>query len=346
MPTDTNERTERQWNRREALHALGAAGALGVFGTGTTAARGRGNGGGPPNGGGNGRGPPQKCECPEDSFLAKYDFVTDDDDCYFELAEGEDVINITDWESKEGEDCEPITVFYTAEGYRIDAVCAFGGTDTDTVEDPDGTFESDLTNPGGQQAAISNLTFCGEEEEEVEVECPELSGEYLCTLYQEETDAFVRTGTRFSVTNTGPVPAVFDLAVANDPSAFREALAIGEETSRTVVTDASVPQQAVVVWNLPEGCEADETWGEYKARVGVDDLTDWFNTFGTTSPPFNAPADFDDDRAVAVASVPEMDATPAETVGPDGSIPLAQYPDMSAEAEAEGWITCAKEQAD
>lgn len=337
MPTDTNERSERQLNRRETLHALGAAGALGVFGTGVGAARGRGNG----------RGPPQKCECPEDSFLAKYEFVTDDDDCYFELAEGEDVIDITGWESKDGEDCEPITVFYTADGYRIDAICAFGGTDTNTVDDPDGTFESDLTNPGGQQAAISNLTFCGEEEEEeVEVECPALSGEYQCTLYEDETDTFIRTGTRFSVTNTGPVPAEFDLAVANNPSDFREAVPIGAETSRTVVTDASVPQQAVLAWDLPDGCEADETWGEYKTRVGVDDLTDWFETFGTVTPPANAPADFDDDRAVAVASVPEMDASPADTVGPDGSIPTEQYPDMSDEAEAEGWITCAKEQAD
>lgn len=146
----TGERVDSP-SRREILRVIGAGGLVGTVGGGRAAGTpGR---GGPPEG----RGPPEKCECPDDSFLAKYDF----DGCEFVLVEGEDVIDITGWESKDGESCEPVSLSYDPVGVAVESVCAFGGRDTDTDEEPDGTYVSDLENPGGGRAAISNITFCG-----------------------------------------------------------------------------------------------------------------------------------------------------------------------------------------
>lgn len=177
---------------------------------------------------------------------------------------------------------------------------------------------------------------------EEEVLCPELSGEYQCTIYDQENGNWIRTGTRFFIENTGPAPASFDIAVADAPSDFRADLPIGANTSRTVVTDASVPQQALIAWAVPEGCEPDQTWGEYKDAEDIDDLDDWYDTFGTGTGAPGAPEDLDDDAAVAVLTIPEQDVEPGDTVGPDAEIDDEDFPDMSQEAEDEGWITCAK----
>lgn len=170
----SSEDNSRGIDRRTVLK--GAAAGAGIAGMpGLAVAKNNGNGppddgNGPPD---DGSGPPnngppgQSCGCPDGTFLAKYDF----ENCSFELAEGEDVIEIMAWESKGGEDCEPVAVTYEGDGYLVEEICAFGGMDTDTDDDPDGEFESDLTNPGGQQAAISNITFCGTEEETFP-ECP------------------------------------------------------------------------------------------------------------------------------------------------------------------------------
>ena len=162
-------------------------GAVGAFGTGQVTARGPG-GGGPPG---------QSCECPsEEVFLAKYDFACIETECVeedpdtgecleeecvdwgFVLAEGEDLVDITyDAEdpdyNKDGETAEPNFIELDAPDHVITHICAYGGRDTSEAEEPDGLteFASDLTNPGGQEAAISNITFCGEETE-VFPECP------------------------------------------------------------------------------------------------------------------------------------------------------------------------------
>ena len=118
---------------------------------------------------GQGRGPPEKCECPDGTDASgKYDFecVENDEDgeCTdydFVLSDGDDVVNITGWDTKEDEEDEPISVDYdTADGYTVTYVCAFGGRDTAEDDDPDGSFDAELENPGGRQAAISNITFC------------------------------------------------------------------------------------------------------------------------------------------------------------------------------------------
>lgn len=179
-PDESRSTDISNMNRRRILRSLGAAGALGVFGTGTGAARGSG-GNGPPEG----RGPPEKdvppgqsCECPEGEFLAKYEF--DDETCEFVREDGDVFVDIT-YESdsgefnKDGEYCEPNYIEFEAEGYVIQGVCAFGGLDTSDDYDEDGleSFESNLKNPGGQEAAISNITFCGTEITEVAVEFPD-----------------------------------------------------------------------------------------------------------------------------------------------------------------------------
>jgi len=103
--------------------------------------------------------------------LGTFEFVSLEDDegtvieCYFEQSEGEIYpITITDFETKAGEDCEPIAVTYESETHTIGQVASSGGMDTHVDDSPEGgVYESDLENRGGQQAAISLIHFCGTE---------------------------------------------------------------------------------------------------------------------------------------------------------------------------------------
>ena len=170
-------------------------GTIGALGTGTVVANGPPGGNGPPG---------QSCGCSDGEFLAKYDFECvekEDDECVdwdFVLTEGEDLIDITyiadgdgseDY-NKDGETAEPNYINFEAPGYFVQSVCTFGGNDThsdEPEETEEGVYsfssephydndngeyddETGLVNPGGQEAAISNITFCGEE---VELEIPE-----------------------------------------------------------------------------------------------------------------------------------------------------------------------------
>lgn len=157
---------------------MGAIGAAVGFGTGAVTANGNGRGGGHGRGGGRGRddrggNPQEDCECPAGARSAKYDF--DSDKCEFVLSEGEDLVSITGTETKEDEECEPVVIEYETVdvGSVVTKVCSFGGTDNHSIDDgsedwEEGTYESDLTNPGGQRAAISNVTFCVEERETID----------------------------------------------------------------------------------------------------------------------------------------------------------------------------------
>ena len=128
---------------------LKTIGAIGI----PTAAIGIGAGAAHNNGGGRGN-PQESCEC---SVFAKYDY--DSDAGTFEHTAGWDFVNITGYESKSGETNEPISVTYNT-AYKISRICSFGGRDNHLETNPGSTYESDLANPGGQQAAISNITFC------------------------------------------------------------------------------------------------------------------------------------------------------------------------------------------
>lgn len=112
-------------------------------------------------------------ECEAGDTYVKFEFVIEDDgDCYFEEETNTGLITIDSFTSKEGEPCEPIEVEWSvAEGYGALKVMAYGGQDcvTATDPDPDQSFEPGLEGPGGQTAAISNLQFCVEELEELEL---------------------------------------------------------------------------------------------------------------------------------------------------------------------------------
>jgi hypothetical protein len=177
-----------------------------------------------------------------------------------------------------------------------------------------------------------------------DVECPELSGEYECTVYGDEVDEWRRIGTRYRIVNDGPA-TTFDLAIADSPGSWDADIDVGANTDRSVVSDASVPRRGLVIWQLPEGCVEQhnlETWGEYKNRVGVDDLTDWYESFGTAEAPIDAPNDLSDEAVVEVQNIPEQEVDMADMVGPDDVIDDADFPDMSQAAEDVGWITCTK----
>ena len=117
-------------------------------------------------------------ECAEGDTYVKFNFVIETDeegnivDCYFEEETNTGLITIDSFTSKEGDSCEPIEVEWSvAEGYVALKVMAYGGQDcvTATDPDPDQSFEPSLQNRGGNTAAISNLQFCVDELEEVEL---------------------------------------------------------------------------------------------------------------------------------------------------------------------------------
>ncbi|SNR55101.1 DUF1102 domain-containing protein [Halorubrum vacuolatum] len=167
--------------------------------------------------------------------------------------------------------------------------------------------------------------------------CPDLSVAYECTTYVDEGDNFRRTGTRFRVTNNGPVATTYDLAVANEPGDWRSGLSVGANSSTTPVADASVPTTALVFWTCANGEPAGaQTWGEYKEENEFDDLEDWYEQVGSVSlVPSGAPSDVNDDLLVAEATnIPDDE--------PDEDIDAADFPDMSQEAEDDGWIACVK----
>ena len=338
MTNDENKERFGSQNRRRLLRGVAAAGGTGMLLSGPASASG-GNGQGQGEGGGPGGGPPNSCSCPDGTFLAKYDFITDGEECDFALAEGDDVVNITNWEGKDGDKCEPVTLHYESPGYEIDAICAFGGVDTHTVSDPDGEYTSDLTNPGGQQAAISNVTFCGRPVESAE--CPTLTAEYQCTDYEEESGSnnHRRTATWFRIEASAPISETYSIAVANEPGDWREGLGFnsGEGTAASRAVDASVPKKALVFWTCvgdkPEGVT---TWGDYKQDTDFDDLKDWYEKSGSAGfAPKKAPEDVDDDLLVVeVTDIPDGE--------PDEDIAADDFPNMSQEAEDKGWIACEK----
>ncbi|MFB6185692.1 MAG: hypothetical protein ABEI86_02350, partial [Halobacteriaceae archaeon] len=107
----------------------------------------------------------------EEGTYVKFEFIIETDvdgniiDCYFEEETDTGLIEIMDWESKNGEACEPISVTWESTTddptYVATSGLAFGGDDCDTIDDPaSGSYTSGLTNNGGNTAAISNLQFC------------------------------------------------------------------------------------------------------------------------------------------------------------------------------------------
>lgn len=174
-PTDNTGRT----SRRALLRGIGAAGITAGIGTGVTAAQPDDN---PGRGAENRRKgkenreqnqPGHKdFECPDGmDHFGTFEFVIEEDDegniidCYFEQTDGEDgLVTITGFDSKADEECEPITVYYQSETHTVGQISAFGGMDTHVDDAPEGgVYDSELENPGGQQAAISLLHICGSE---------------------------------------------------------------------------------------------------------------------------------------------------------------------------------------
>ncbi|ATW88493.1 hypothetical protein halTADL_1739 [Halohasta litchfieldiae] len=166
-PTDETGQT----SRRSVLRGIGATGIATGVGAGIGAAK-------PDNGRRQGaekrkenRPGHKDFACPDGmEHLGTFEFVIEEDDegnvidCYFEQTEGQEgLVTITGFDSKADEECEPITVYYESATHTVGQISAFGGMDTHVDAEPDGVYESDLENRGGQQAAISLLHFCGTE---------------------------------------------------------------------------------------------------------------------------------------------------------------------------------------
>jgi hypothetical protein len=110
-------------------------------------------------------------EC-EDGTSVKIEFVIEEDDegnitdCYFEEETDTDLVTVDDWESKDGEECDPTSVTLSyADGFTASKLMAYGGRDCDTetvdvTEEELDAYESGLETKSGNRAAISNLQFC------------------------------------------------------------------------------------------------------------------------------------------------------------------------------------------
>lgn len=87
----------------------------------------------------------QDFECPDGTVaLGTFGFVTIEDtdgellDCYFQQDDGELHVTITGYDSKDGEDCEPIAISYDSERHVIGQVALFGGTNSHVDDESNG----------------------------------------------------------------------------------------------------------------------------------------------------------------------------------------------------------------
>lgn len=109
--------------------------------------------------------PPGQYDCPDDyEYLAKLEF----ENCSFSQDEGDCGISITDYENKDGEECEPVAFDWEVdegEDCMVYNIRVNGGGDCEDHEEDgarEGSVTTNLENRGGQRAAISNVIFCGE----------------------------------------------------------------------------------------------------------------------------------------------------------------------------------------
>ncbi|GCF13354.1 hypothetical protein Harman_12890 [Haloarcula mannanilytica] len=158
---------ENSINRRRLLGVIGSGAATALLGTGVGAAKpDHANG----NNGNNGVGPCTCGGCPEGTFCGKIEGAPEDGETYTFESDG-DSFSVTIESVTEKADGE-VTCFEFSTDDEVKQVCVKGGPDTATYDD--GDLEGELcapTNPGGQQAAISNVSFCGSGGEEGELEC-------------------------------------------------------------------------------------------------------------------------------------------------------------------------------
>jgi hypothetical protein len=163
---------ERSINRRRLLGVIGTGAATALFGTGVGAAKpdhAKGNSGNNGNTGNNGVGPCTCGGCPEGTFCGKIEGAPEDGETYTFESDG-DSFSVTIESVTEKEDGE-VTCFEFSTDDEVKQVCVKGGPDTETYDDnPEGDELCAPMNPGGQQAAISNVSFCGSGGEE-ELEC-------------------------------------------------------------------------------------------------------------------------------------------------------------------------------
>lgn len=139
-------------SRRRTLGMIGS-GAVGVaLSSGMVGAA-------PGSGQGQGVGPCTCGSCPDGTFCGKIDDVPEKGKTYTFGSNGDEFsVTIDDVTEEEGE----TTCFTFSSDDDIEKVCIKGGPDTATyTADLEGRSLCAPTNPGGQQAEISNVSFCG-----------------------------------------------------------------------------------------------------------------------------------------------------------------------------------------
>ena len=160
-------------DRRHLLSVIGGGAATTLLGTEVSAAKpGHGNGksgnngnnGNSDNNGNNGVGPCTCDGCPEGTFCGKLEGTPEEGETYTFESDG-DSFSVT-IESVTEKDEDEVTCFSFSTDDVVEQVCVKGGPDTTTYsDDPEGDELCAPTNPGGQQAAISNVSLCGKADE-------------------------------------------------------------------------------------------------------------------------------------------------------------------------------------
>lgn len=245
---------DRSYDRRTILRTVGAGTVGGAFaGMGMASARGE-NG----NRGGNAVGPCTCGECPEGTFCGKIDDAPQADETYTFSANGESFsVTVESVTKKEDE----VVCFEFSSADTIEKVCVKGGDDTETYT---GDLSGELCAPenqGGQQAEISNVSFCGAPATHYQIDL--VTGSPICNLGGEGStyggDRLIQvlavradgTVTQMN-TNTGTVDSS---CVAEIGSALSFDVDTQSASVSFDVEESAGCTLSLVGYHLPAGCE-------------------------------------------------------------------------------------------
>lgn len=210
MSDETRQTRDPKLNRRRVLGMLGGGTASAILaGVGAGHPHGgpndRSNGNNEDNGNnGNGVGPCTCVDpCPEGTFCGKLDGPPKEGETYA-FSNDEDSFSVTIEHVTKKEGNEPICFTFSSSD-DVQRVCIKGGPyiETYTGDDLDGSLCAP-TNPGGQQAAISNVSFCGTAGRYYQIDL--VGGEPIEVFDPDEGETYHmqdRMLTAYSVSSTG-----------------------------------------------------------------------------------------------------------------------------------------------
>lgn len=261
MSDDTASKLSSPVNRRRVLRLVGGGATSIAFVGAAEAAPGK-NGRDKKSaktkeGPGGGVGPCTCEECADGYFCGKVDGAPAAGESYT-FSDGSESYSVT-IDSVRKKNGNEVTCFSFSSDDDIEKVCIKGGPDTATYDsDPEGKRLCAPQNPGGNQAEISNFSFCGREAEQTDYFQVDLAGGNVADppLYgnlDQNDDKPDRLLEAFDVSSEG------DISDPDDPLVFADSY----NGSKTVMVDG---KECTFSWESFDFDAQDD-------RVIIDDLT-------------------------------------------------------------------------